>query len=1176
MSITQILLLGPPEIRYGDRSIYVPRRIPRALLFYLASQGSLVGRDSILPLFWENLPDINARRRLSDTLSRLRDALPDPGVLMVTTSLVGLNLRKVYIDQFEFQNLLLQIGRTPWQISPHLPLPELIYDNLLRAVELWRYPRFLAGADFPSSLIMDNWLTQTSQKMENLLQRALVRLAQHAEATGDLEQALNWSRQALIVDELNEDLHYRVMHLLIELGMPEKARQHFHQVEALMQREYGASPSPRLRDLYQQASTHRSRVGAQVTPSWKIHPTMQVPFVGRKNILEQLQRLYLKGGGVFIFGESGQGKTRLMQEFVLKAIPQPRLLLAYPRPTESNLPFQPIIEVLRTYIQPEEWQALPAIWISQLSLLLPELSDLRPDVDEHPVLETMPEVAPDQVRAVILEALRRVFLMLSRQSRLIFCLDDAQWCDEATLATIAYLLERPPFDERAFFLAAARWEEKNPHLDALVSSLQQAGRVTVIPLPRLNESDIKELTTHVMGYTPPFQFTHRLQIESGGNPFFILESLRAILETNPSLDHAQVPTLPLVQSVQNLINIRLDKLPDFERQILEVAAIMGSDLDPDSMAEVMQRTPAEVSQALEELERRSLIELSEHGLGTARYRFIHEKIKEVLLQRLHPLEARLLHRKVARALEQKGVGDDHAAILAQHYEQAGELSLAFDYWVRAGRRARQLFSSTDALWIFSRANHLAQQTQQLTDHQLHTLYSEWTETAYEIEDVATIQRINSDLLNLGKQRNSPLLIGTALDGMSDACLASNQFEEGLDYTIQAIPYLEQAGSLYKLMEAYNHQGVFLYMLNRLDEALESFHKVLSLGENSQDPQIIRARANAHYQIAVARVINGWPEIAQTHAQRSLTDFIHLKRVHGTITAYSALALAQYFLGNYSQARQNCQHGLELAERAQAWRMMGYLHSYQAMIELGMGELGSAVEHAEKAIQLGERYNHSEIIAGGYRMIGDFYSLLLSRPQESVRPYTRALEASQGTFLAADIQFRLGFSLFMKGEQEKGQALILQAIAAAEQAGLSVIRLMAQTILLYTHYHAQNWEQIEQAGEQLLQEAGKRSLLSIRLAIGHLLGELAQHHGDKETAKKHFREIANTAALMPNPWLEIQSLIALHKTLSAEGQVDPSIRQRVEYLLTYLGKRIRRYPYLQAFREYRQRILQTLV
>ncbi len=1174
MKPTQILLLGSPEIRYEDQPIHIPRRIPRALLFYLASQGGMVGRDQVLPLFWEEASEAEARRRLSDTLSRLREALPEPEVLISTPTLLGLDFSKVYVDQLEFQDLLNQVGRIPWQISPQIPLPESIHQTLQKAVRLWRTPHYLAGANFPSSVAIDNWLTEAAQKMEHLFRRSLVRLSLHAEALGDLEYALQLTHQALILDELDEDLHARVLHLLIGLGKPEEARRHYHYVQALMQREYQASPSPRLEALYQQATAHSSRMDVRLTPTWKVRPTMQVPFVGRKNILEQLQHSYLKGGGVIIFGESGQGKTRLMQEFILKTSPTPRLLLTAPHPTESNLPFQPIIDLLRNHIQPEEWRLLPSIWLSKLSLLLPELGELVQGVIESPILEAMPEVAPGQARVVILEAIRQVFLMISRKGRLVFCLDDAQWCDEATLVTIAYLLERPPFGQQAFFLAAARWEEKNPHLESLLASLQQVNKIHVLPLPRLSESEIRELTAYIIGYTPPDPFTNRLQAETGGNPFFILETLRAILETNASFDQTQLSALPLAPSVQSLINARLDKLAGPERQILEVAAILGTDIDPDLIAEVLEEAIYQIHQALKALEKRSLIELTEGPTGTTRYRFIHEKIKEALLLRLHPLHAQMLHRKVAQALERKGVGDDSAAILAHHYEQAGEISRAFDYWIQAGRRARQLFSSTDALWIFDRANRLIG-AGQLTDLQIHNLHAEWTETAYEIEDVITIQRINSDLLKLGYQRNSPLLIGTALDGMSDACMASNQFEEGLDYTNQAIPFLEQGGSLYKLMEAYNHRGVFLYMLNRLDEALKSFQKVLDLGGDSQEPQIVRARANAHYQIAVALVINGWPERAQTHAQRSLADFIQLKRVHGTITAYSALALAQYFLGNYTQARQNCQHGLELAERAQAWRMMGYLHTYQAMIEMAIGELDSAIAHAEKAIELGEHYSHHEITAGGYRMIGDILSYLLEDPHKSLESYTRALEASQEIFLSVDIQFRLGYALYFSGQEEKGLAMLSEAISTAQAAGLGIIWMMAQTLLMVIYGHTQQWEHVERLGTQLYQEARQRSTLSIQLATANQLGKLAQQRGDWTAAIKYFRETANAAALMPNPWLELQSLTSLHNALKAIGETDPAIRSRLEYLLSFLETRLHRQPYLQIYQETRRKILQSL-
>jgi len=196
----QILLLGPPEVRWDDKLLPIQRRIPRALLFYLASCGGMVGRNELLLLFWEEVPESEARLRLSEALSRLRQTLLIPDILITQGDLVGLDFSKVYVDQQHFQSLVTQVGRTPWLIPISDPLPEVIYQKLNSVAHLWRGLFFLAGADFPSTSGLDRWLSQTSNHLEVQRGQILARLAQHAEASVEFEVALQLTNLFLQVE----------------------------------------------------------------------------------------------------------------------------------------------------------------------------------------------------------------------------------------------------------------------------------------------------------------------------------------------------------------------------------------------------------------------------------------------------------------------------------------------------------------------------------------------------------------------------------------------------------------------------------------------------------------------------------------------------------------------------------------------------------------------------------------------------------------------------------------------------------------------------------------------------------------------------------------------------------------------------------------------------------------
>ncbi len=1171
MSDLEILLCGPPEIHHHHQPFTLSRRTMRALLFYLGSQGGLVSRGQLLPLFWENEPDNTARRRLTDTISRLRASLPDAKLITVDTSLVGLDFNRVYVDQIEFQDLLDRAGRIPWQIPQHEPLPEHTHHLLNRAASLWRGSRFLSGARFPSSAALDHWLTHTSERMEHQNARILERLANHAQAMGSLEEALALTRFSLQHDELNEDANIRLIQLLIDLGLYHQAHDHYERVRSLLRRELDIDPPSRLTALVQQIREDGVSINlADTAPVWKLRPTVDAPFVGRRQILDQLNRALMNGGGICITGESGQGKSRLLKEFTQRIKPTPRIMVTTCRPAESSLPFQPIIELLRYHVTKDEWRSFPVIWASQLTLLLPDLNEIRSDLGK-PIFEPGAETAHGRARASIMEAVRQIFIQLSRQSRLVICLDDIQWSDEATLATIGYLIERQPFDRNALFLTAARLEESNPYLDAILGSMRQSGRCSTIPLARMSDNEISELTSHVTKQMPSETVIRQLSRETGGNPFILLESLRSLMESDPGYDLTRIASLPVTEGIQNLVKTRLEKLTPAAYSLMEVASVLGTDFDPEILVEVSQQPGLQVAAVLQELEKRALIVVADRSVTTPKYSFSHDKIREILLQTINPLRVRHLYRAAAQAMVKRSQRDDQASIIANHFELSGELLQAFDCWTRAIRYAHRLYATADAHWIFSRAESLIARVPTLTDRQILSLYTEWTEIAYETEDVLTLQRISTDLLRLGRERNSSLLIGAALDGLSDACMVSNQFEEGLAYTDQAISYLGNGDSPFNWMQAYNHRGTFLYMLNRIDDAIELFQDALTIGADSHDSQLLQPRGNAHYQIAIASLLAGYPEIARAHARRSLNDFLAANHYHGQITAYSALSISHYFLGEYQQAARESQTGIEMARHSLAWRMLGYLHMYRGNIEIALGNLDAAVEHANQAIELGERYRHNEIEATGHRLLGDIF-FWLQAPQDSIPYFRRAVETSQDKFLSMDSRFRLITAQVLSGADEKAEDQLTEYLTFMQQAGLGAIHMMARLSRLSIAYQKKDWQAVQSLGTQLHEDAGQRSLKSIRLTTANILSDRLITRGDLAAGLAAARHTALEAMEMGHPWIEISARLLIHRAEQALKQAEPSQKPHIQDLLRTLDGNVTQQPYRQAFLRYRERIM----
>ncbi len=1164
-----IHLLGPPFIRWGNQTITIRRQKPRALLFYLAAQGGMVGREELIDIFWQNLPASNSRKRFTETLSRLRKNLPEPDIIIKYGRLIGLDPAKVFVDLQEFENLVDQAGQLPWKIPRSEPLPEETFQQLQGAVAQWHGSKFLQGKSLPGTVDLDDWLCQTTSRLEHLRLRILDRLSDHFFAVGDLDASLELARRALESDPTNENLHYRVMQVLIEMGELQQAVQHFETTEKLIQKELGVTPSPQLIALYKKVRRLRTAKPLVTPPKWELHKSVQAPFVGRGEAFAQLRHWLNQHIGVVILGESGQGKTRFIQEYTSQLHPQPRLLVATCRPLETNLPYHPICDLFRRHITPDEWLSLSSVWAGQLIRLLPELKTMRPDLDPPTTFED-----PGQAQTILFEAIRQVFEQLHESHQLFVVIDDAHWADEATLATLLYLATHPPFDQSASLVVLARQEEISPRLNDFLTAWEQSKQGAVFYLTSLKRQDITDITRFIFQGVPSEEFITDLEKGTGGNPLFILETLRTILTSDPAPDISSLTSIPLPESLRNLIRARLQKLQNPTRRILETAAVIGSEFTPQIISRVSKHSDAAIIQALEELERFLVIQPKGDTSVDATYHFTHDKFREGILTDMSIARLQALHRQTAKVLKSQA-HPAHPAILAYHYSQAGEWVEAYDAWVKAGNQARASLSLADATRSFLSAEEILKRIEyELSDEQIYRLYAPWSEMACDTQDTDVVRRLGNELLSHGEKRNSPLLLGTAYDVLSDACMTENRFEEGLNLATQAIPHLAKAGNNFEHMEAYIHRGVFLYMLNRPVEAIEAFEDALALATDNPSADVLRARSNAHYQMSLLRTMVGYPTRGKEHALLSLQDAKASQRTYLEAAAYFVLSVACYFLGEYQQAREHLTKGIDIAERIHGWRMLGYLRGYAAATELILGNTDTAYQNAREAIGIGEKYKLDDVKALGCRMIGDLY-MLLHNPAQSIISYMQGVEAVGEHFLGLENLLRLGYVRYLNGEREAGLQTIEFMRLACENSQLGMGVILSQYFQVLCYLYSQDWDQLRELATTVKTETDQRSLLSYHLSSINILGKVDYHDGRIDSAIEKLTFTAKESRRLGNVWLELDSLVALDSISRKQGQADKTLAKRIRELLTYLRSHTTQDELRDTFSAFRQRYAQFI-
>jgi len=866
-----------------------------------------------------------------------------------------------------------------------------------------------------------------------------------------------------------------------------------------------------------------------------------VPFIGQEETLEQMERAYRIGGGVLIYGEAGAGKTRLVQEFFRRQKGFPRLMLASCQPLESGMPFSPWISLLRNSISQGEWQKLDHIWADSLSLLLPEISQYRNNK------LASPQKTLDVSRGAILEAVHKTLLLVASKGPLFLFLDDVHWADESTLAIVAYLLREEFFSQgRGLLVMTARIEEQNPQLDRfLLTSYPQP--VRRLEMRALTSEEIAELCEQVLSRPLPFPVIGQLMQDTGGNPFFLLEILSQLQETYPADELADAESLPLPASISELVKARLATLSPEARELLSIGAVMGSSFDLEMIEKAVRFSPEQVIDSLEALEATRLVRAlpGDHPV----YAFRHEKIRESLLGELSPGRKRLLNQKCARILEDYH-GDQKdmvASKLALHYESAGELVKAFEYWKVAAKNAYRLASFYECTEAYHRAERLLPRSVGLTDEQIYELYIPWITLAFDSDDAQELERLSQNMGALGRERGSDLLIGASLTALGESHMARNQFEDAYEVAMQAFSHIARSGNEIEMARLMVRQGIYLIMLGRIHDARGWFLKVLQATRDATESTLVISRADANHQMSVIENLSGFPARALDYARRTIEDSESIGYLYGKTIAHSSQALSYYLSGEFDQGREACYQGLSMLGQMAAWRMVAYLDVYCAMNELEMGLIGPAWKHAQHAIDLGRKYGHGEIMSMGYCLLGDVH-LNLSELRKALQAYDQGSIVAGEHFIRCKSLYLRGYCLVKQGD-ETGMVPIAQGMEIAASLGLGGLLTLGGMSELAALAELGDIDGFESRAQWFLAEAPPRIGAELPLCtVKRLRAKLLFRQGKPDQALQMLENIVAWYHDHRFRWLELECLELQADSLAQLGQDSTPLHRQIETIL----------------------------
>lgn len=671
----------------NDESVNLSSPTIRSLLAYLIlNREQPADRRRLAYLFWPRGTETAARRNLRQYLHRIRRLTPDPEndlpLVLSTGSTVQFNPEIILSSDL--------------QKLTHYTRPEANIEELISCVSLY-------SGDLLED-VYEDWINPLREQYSQRMFQAMERLTSKLQTLGRFEEAIQFIHKQIEFDPYNEAVHRNLISLYYQNQERNQAVRHYNELVALLDQELGIPPMPETEDLIEAIQQGSYQAGQVSTLVRKEPDSLQkidhsIPLIGREaeisNLDDTLEQVHERQGNfLLITGESGIGKTRLVQEF-LDRHQNLNVVSVLCHELDINSPYTPIREMLEKAmpILPEE-RSISSRSLSAVISIAPALRQKYPNTPN----------GHNPAHISYQDALLDLFSQipdLAENHALVMIIDNLQWADSLSwnlLAQFARQLRSYPI----LLIGLCRNEDLLAERQQLIRTFHRNQLVKEIALPRLNPIQTKRIAEQILPSTHlDDEFYIQLHNETEGIPLFIIEMLKSQKESGRPLGIKALSAQQGVPAgIRQIIDSRLDRLSNECKDVLASAAVIGREFTFSFLAEISDLSPEDIIIYLEEIGNRGLIREVDQG-----YDFSHDKIRQVAYNNLSKARRQYYHRRVAEALE-RAIPPASPATLAHHFSNSDTPIKALPYFISAGENAIQSRSYLEARQIGHQAVNL--------------------------------------------------------------------------------------------------------------------------------------------------------------------------------------------------------------------------------------------------------------------------------------------------------------------------------------------------------------------------------------------------------------------------------------------------------------------------------------
>jgi class 3 adenylate cyclase/tetratricopeptide (TPR) repeat protein len=647
------------------------------------------------------------------------------------------------------------------------------------------------------------------------------------------------------------------------------------------------------------------------------------PYVGRERELRVLLDAFEEARGgrgqvVFVVGEPGMGKSRLLHEFRRRLGDEAAWLEGIAISFGGAIAFHPVIDMLRRWFAVDENDAEPVIAAKierEIAALGDDLRDAVPYLrylfSIDPGDASVGGLDPRRRRGEIFASLRRLLVRASERRPLVVLWEDVHWVDKATEEALRFVADSVPTN-RILQIFTYRPEYVQP--------FGERSYHTRIVLGALSSADSARMASSIVaGVALPAGLEDLIVAKAEGNPFFVEEVVKSLLELGvlrPERDRyvleRPLAEISIPDTIHDVIMARIDRLAEAPKRALQLASVIGREFTRrllDRIADLRERS----EELLRELKAVELI-YEKTVFPELAYMFKHALTHDVAYGSLLVQRRRELHRLIALAIEELYADRlaEHYEMLAHHFTRAQEWERAVEYLERAAEKAAKAFAIREALTLYTQAleaaGHLGERVPAARRAALHRSRSQQHFVLGEFDEA---RREGERQLALARDAGDRTTEASALAWIGFVALWAQDFGAALGFSADAVAVAETAGVEGPQGVGHLTTGYVHALSGRLTEAREKLETAVRISG------VVKDAANHSIALQIAAFVDGWQgdwPRAAVRAAKALEIARQQTLLAPLIRGLWAQGIVLTGKGEYDVALASYEEGLILAEK----------------------------------------------------------------------------------------------------------------------------------------------------------------------------------------------------------------------------------------------------------------------